>query len=185
MKPQPNPSPLAHRIELSIAIASLILGVIGLMLAIRTEPSVSTEPPLDPNKVLTTPFVIRNEGPLTIRDVSVAIMMRNFRDTNNNRIGTGTMGWSKTPVSEEMRRGIPKTIPGPFERIADDASQVIAGDYFVLVSFRPLLGISLWERKRAFRFTIALQSDGKSRFEQQPAPESIIEEYESTQRGYE
>lgn len=163
--------------EFCIAIIGLLIGVISLVLAIKTEPNVSMESPLDPDSVLTTPFVISNDGPLSIENVKVAILVKGFRDSRNNTIGVGVSDWGITEMSREMKPGDRKTIPSPFQRLVMTVNPVVGGRFALVISFRPAY-FPFWQKRRAFLFTIARQADGRSRFEQQPA-ENILDEYEA------
>jgi hypothetical protein len=53
-----------------IALLGLIVGGLALI-GLRARPTVSLDAPLDVNDVLSTPFLISNDGMLALRDVQV------------------------------------------------------------------------------------------------------------------
>lgn len=167
-------------VGLGIAIAGLILGAIGLNLAIEARPTISLETPLNPDDVLTTPFVISNDGALSLENVTAAILVRNFEDTHGNHIG-GLVGWGSVPTSPEMRPSDRKTIQ-PFSHIVNEENPIISGEVAIVVSYTPAY-IPLWPKHRGFRFVVERQSDGRSRFEQQPS-EGIEEDYLKRVKGF-
>jgi|GEM_PF-5623146 len=136
----------------------------------------SLEAPLDPDDVLSTPFVLSNDGALSLEDVNGAMMMKGFQDSRHNTIGLATTDWNLMPISHEIKPGEKRTVPAPFNKLVKTNSPVVAGDYAILVSFKPAY-LPFWTKHRGFRFTIARQSDGRSRFEQQPS-EGVEDEYE-------
>src|SRR5260370_40734299 len=81
-QPVPKKANWLKILEVSIAVASLIIGIAGLILVLWSGPTISMEPPLDPDKVLTTPFVLSNDGMLTLEDVRVALLLRDFEHAN-------------------------------------------------------------------------------------------------------
>lgn len=116
-----------------------------------------------------------NDGLPSLEDVKVAVIMKGFEDSGHNTVVTGTTDWNVLPMSHELRPGDKKTIPAPFNRLIKTSYPVIAGEFAVVASFKPKY-LPFWTQYRGFRFTVARQSDGRSRFLQQPA-EGVEEEY--------
>jgi hypothetical protein len=160
----------------------LILTALGLIVALyvaelelRPKPTMSLESPLDPDDALSTPFVLSNDGLLSLEDVKVAVIMKGFEDSRHNTVSIGATDWSVLPMSHELKPGDKKTIPAPFNRLIKTSDPVIAGEFAVVISFKPEC-VPFWQTYRGFRFAVARQSDGRSRFQQQPA-EGVEEEY--------
>jgi hypothetical protein len=153
-----------------IAVLALILTALGLRAA---RPEVSLQPPLDPDNVMTTRFVISNQGMLSLEDVNVASFLKNFRDANNNTIGIGSSDY--TYAAGELQPGEGKTLP--FAPFIKTSTPVVHGDLSLIVSFSPSY-LPFWKKTKGFKFSVVQQSDGRSRLEQQPS-EGVEDEYQN------
>lgn len=152
-------------VNLLLGIAGFVLAVGGLILGAQARPTISLEPPLDPNDVLTTRFIISNDGVLALENVTVQSFLKNFEDARHNKIGTA-IGLNFVAPSSEILSGEKKTVA--FARIVKSAAQVIHGDVGLIVSFTPAY-IPFWKKTRAFKFSVTQQADGKSRLEPEPS----------------
>lgn len=156
------------------------LAVLALLLSMTWRPDVSMEPPLDPDNVLSTQFVIENGTWFGFTGMKAAAMSKNIKTTFGS-VGSMLSGWDTLPIPSELPAGEKRTIPYPFRSIQLGGT-VLAGDFGLIISYRPKY-LPFWERRRGFLFTIGVQSDKRSRFQRQPGQEieKEYEEYEKSQ----
>jgi hypothetical protein len=160
-----------YSLATALAIAGLILGAISL----QARPTVSLEAPLDPADVLTTPFVISNDGMLSLNSVNV--------ESYFSRIGYGdppngadrySIGRGFSPRNQTLEIGEKETVRvGHF--MYTNTPPVTYADIAWIVYFRsPFIPIL---RHRVFRFVTVRQKDGTLRLQEQAAG-NILNEYE-------
>jgi hypothetical protein len=163
-------------IPLLISVLGAFLTIVGIIATTRARPTVSLEPPLDPDNVNSTQFVIVNDTWFDFRDMKAAGIMKNYKTSFIQEGGVMTTGWDTIPIPPDLNADERSTIPSPLRSIGLGGT-IFSGEFGLIISYRPKW-LPFWERRRAFRFTIALQSDGRNRFEQQPGAEEIEKEYD-------
>jgi hypothetical protein len=157
---------------LAFAIGALALAL-GI-LETKARPSVSLESPLDPANVMSTQFILENDTWFDFVDMKAAAIIKNL-DTTFGHVGTIASGWNTLPIAPELKAGDKRTIPYPLQGVSFGGT-VTSGDFGLIISYRPRWW-PFWERRRGFLFTIGVQADGHSRFQQQPG-EGIEREYQ-------
>jgi hypothetical protein len=160
-------------------LALSVVGLWGLIPFVEARPLVFTEPPLDPDNVLTTPFEIRNDGEMSLHDVKVVGVIGHLTQKNNIHVSNG-MGWNSFTDSPEIKPKETETL-APLHHLYESNIPILSGEVTIVVLCRP----SFWPftLKRGFKFSIARQSDGHLRLVPQPAGD-VVEQYEKAHKTY-
>lgn len=135
-----------------LGILATLSGVLSFLPRISVEPS----PPMQAGDLLTAPFVISNDGILTLHNVSFYVYLHHIEDAmgrpviTNNKRGMEPIGYLIPALSpgEKSTTGLPH----PF------AEPTISGDIDFVVTYHPAW--LPWEQKKAFRFGGSRESDG-------------------------
>jgi hypothetical protein len=172
--PPPSPSKPTHEkwkwdwkywLALAIGIIGLILGAITL----QARPTVSLEAPLDPRNVLSTPFVISNDGMLALENVEVASFLIRVADINGN-LQMGNIGGGYVPPSALLEAGERETVP--FKHFLSSDAPIIEADVALVVTFSPQF-LAIIKETRVFRFVAVRQANGLLRLVQEPANDAL------------
>jgi hypothetical protein len=163
----------------ALGVLGLILGSIALIPIMRAKPTVSLEPPLDPGNVFSTPFEIRNSGEVSLHNIRAAVLMKGFRDAGNMTIDMGSSGWRILSTPDTLDPNDSVTV-APFDHTIRTVFPIVAGDYAVVLLYRP--SFFPFTRMRGFRFTVVQQADGHSRLVPQPEAD-VVTEYEEARKA--
>ena len=158
-------------VGLAIGLLSLILGAIGLILGLQAGLTVSLQPPLDPDDVLTAQFEITNNGLLDLKDVRIRAFEIRVEDTNRNLRERG-IGAGYTPPAETLMPGESKTVP--FKTFISTDAPLAYADIAIIAFFRPAY-MPFWQKRRAFRFVTIRQAGGSLRLQKQPAADALAQ----------
>jgi hypothetical protein len=153
---------------IAIGILGLILGALGL----RARPTVSLESPLDPKDILTTPFVISNDGMLDLENIEVQTFLIQIQ-YQNLWLERKSIGLKYFPPSKTLGIGERETVP--LARLIKPTYPVITADVALIVTFTPQF-LPFMRKTKVFRFITIRQPDGLLRLEQEPASDAL-EEY--------
>lgn len=154
-----------------------ILGLLGIgsLVEILRRPTVTLESPLNPADLMSTRLVIHNDSWSGFSGLRVTAMATDVKSTFGT-LGSAYTGWDSVVIPPDLDAGEEQTIAYPFRGIHFGGT-LLSGNFGLIVSYR-IKYLPYWERRRGFLFTVAVQADGHSRFEQQPGDE-IEREYKS------
>jgi len=161
----------------------LLVGVLGVLLTIATmkaQPSMSLEPPLDPRNVMSTQFVVDNDTWFDFESMQVAAISTDITTTLIHADEVSS-GWTTLPIPKELKSGDRETIPHPL-RATEFGGRVLSGKFGLVISYRPKW-LPFLERRKGFLFTIGVQADGNSRFQQQPG-EQVERDYSELEKTH-
>ncbi len=156
-------------VSLAIAIAGLILAALTMI----PKPSIALEAPLDPRNVLTTRFVISNDGVLSLKKVKINLVKLNVSSANDTA-SSRNLGRGYIPPAEQLEPGDKETVP--FYDFIDVQLPIVSADIALVADFKPIFAF-FPTRRKAFRFKTTQQADGTLRLEAQP-PGDVLEIYD-------
>jgi hypothetical protein len=168
-----------HPWALAISVIGLLIGTAGTMittLTLRSEPTITLGPPINPVNILSTQVEISNDGALSLADVDIAIYIRRIQGPKY--AVTAMAGNRYQPPSRRMQVGEKKTIRlGPTVNVGLPIRSV---DMSLIVCYRPdVIPGWIWRGgPKVVLLDSVLQADGATRLRQQPDDGKILAEFE-------
>jgi hypothetical protein len=139
-----------------VVVLSVIVGLIAALLTFLPRLSMSSSESLDPSTPFSTPFVVSNDGLLSINDVTcyclirrVVIADRGDITVSNNIVYSDSLPVPNLAPGEKTTVSCPPLLPSE--------PRITRADMDIVLRFRPY-GLP-WYREKAFRFTTEIASD--------------------------
>ena len=174
-KPSKHKQSTIRKIFLFIWNAYAALAVFAtIWIAVNPRVYVYTSINLDPTNPVFTPFVVRNEGYLTIRNVKFSCSIKYIKypgPKGTQVIGLGDYEnkfYDPKQVAREIAPGEEASELLPLSGV--EHNQFEKADIAVRLSFHPfrLWPFSLWEREELHRFELKTGKNGQSHWFPQP-----------------
>lgn len=142
-----------------------LAGALALFFEFSPRIAVSPEQPIDPSDAFSAPFVIANDGYLSLRKISAICSLQDVQLGTFSIQGIAVMG-SKTDFAADMLPGEKFTVKCRFRENVTTSDPLARADILIIIHYR----LRLWplERDRAFRFESVKTSDGSWRWLPQP-----------------
>lgn len=139
---------------------------------VAVTPRVFVHPtiPLDPSNPLFTPFVVRNEGYLAIRDVKFSCSMKYLKFASGGPLAIGIGDYTNRfsdpkQVARVIAAGEEYSELLPLSGL--EHNQIENADIAIVLSFRPIRWLP-WRRERLHRFVVTQSKDGQRYWLPQP-----------------
>lgn len=147
---------------------ALVLTFVGLFYDFSPKIAVSPYQPLELSDAFSSPFMIANDGYLSLRDVSATCILSQV-DFTGLALKQGSVG-SRIDIAAEMLPGEKLTVKCRFrENIGVASSRTFENaDISLLIDYRLRLWFWTFQKQRAFRFVSARASDGSWHWLPQP-----------------
>ena len=138
------------------------LGGISVLYDFSPKISVSPYQLLDGSDPFSAPFIIANEGYLTLQNVSAICSLEDIQFQNKTQFNDfGVLG--RTDVAAIISPGEKMTVKCRLTETFSVPSKLATADILIVVKYS-----SLWERTRSFRFVTAKGADGSWHWLPQP-----------------
>ncbi len=149
-----------------ITLLATSLGFVTGYLSLVPRISVSQTFALNPAAPFSAPFVVSNDGPLGINEISFSCLLLYVESSHRNRFIDVLLSDQLTIVG--MEPGEKVTIRCPFERFVklSESDPIVRGDIVLIVEFRP--DLVPWQVKRQLRFITLHGFDGRLYWYPQP-----------------
>ena len=146
-----------------IVLIGTVAAVIAIWLYVKPRVFVHTGVPITPSNPVNTPFVIRNDGHLAIRDVECSNSMKELveNDMDVTIIGLGDYSnrfSDPQQVARVIYPGKEYSIQLAFSKLKHH--QFGKMDIAIVISFRPIKWLS-WNKESLHRFVTRLGEDGQ------------------------
>ena len=147
------------------------LGIIGFfvglgmsVLSLLPKIAVSAASSLDPNNAFATPFIIKNDGPLSIKTVEYSCGLYRLEFVKPpiiQRYAQEDVRFVFTDASAKIAANESATVfcPFSFDKTFAQLGPLISGDLSVIISYRP--AFVFWRREQRQRFSTIKAADGK------------------------
>jgi len=161
---------LRRVMTLIVALIGTVAAAIGIWSYVKPRVSVHTGVPLTPSNPVSTPFVIRNDGQLSIRDVKCSNSMKELveNDMGVTIIGLGDYSNRFSDLQQVARviyPGEEYSIQLYFSKLKHH--QFGKMDIAIVISFRPIKWLS-WHKESLHRFVTRLGEDGQWHWQPMP-----------------
>ena len=158
-----------------IGAIGTLLGIGTSLLALASRISMSSDSPINPSDIMSTPFVVSNDGPLDIHDVGYGCVDRKILSDTGLTIAapgpyTKWLGGFSTPqmVADVIPPTGKQAFTCPMSALIP-SGHVTYGDIIIAVSYRPAWWPYKWQKLH--RFATALDANRKPvRWYEQPMP---------------
>jgi hypothetical protein len=149
-----------------------VLGIASGWVAMIPHVSASQSQSLNPIDPFATPFVLSNDGPLPLENVTFSCVVYTIKTADGSGIsgeGKATGGFA-TPnmYSDEIDPGEKASLICPLSIAFKFQSPITVGDIVVIARFR--IGYTPIRTLRRARFVTARSSDGNLYWQPQPVP---------------
>lgn len=153
-----------------LALFGIFGTVFGIWSVVKPRISVHTGDPHNPSNPVLTPFVIRNDGHLSIRDVKCSNAMKEIVETDMDVTIIGLGDYSNRfsdlqQVARVIRPEEEYSIQLYFSKLKHH--QFGKMDIAIVISFRPIKWLS-WRKESLYRFVTRLGEDGQWHWQPMP-----------------
>ncbi len=143
-----------------------LLGGVALFYDFAPKISVSAFPLLDASDAFSAPFVIANNGYLSIQHVSARCVLQKAEFEPHFSIEDVGVSTSRIDIAEKMLPGEQLTVKCRLRETIGRTPPLRNADIFIIIKFQPLLWYGTEQRQ--FRFNSAQNSDGSWQWLPQP-----------------
>lgn len=142
-----------------VVFISVIFGIYATWVQVfSSRLSVSVENALDPKNIFSTPFIISNDGYVSLYDVQIELGVGEMNSKNDRSLNKEPTFNSKLRFPNSTAKELMPTEKLTY-KVPINSKSIKIADVAISISYRPEWGI--WRKEDRFRFQTSRASDGQ------------------------